>query len=252
MNIRKAVITTAGKGTRLYPVTRIIPKVMLPLLETPVIQLVVQEALQAGIEEIILIVSPEGNMIRDYFDNSPGPWQGKIQYIIQPEAKGLGDAIYCARESVGNEPFLVLFGDSVFLRENPSRKLIDNMILTGHAALAVQEIPDEDIPRRGVLDAETLGDSRYRIKGMVEKPSLEEAPSNLGFIARAIFHPSIFNALAQVPPDKKGEIQLTPAVCQLLSLETIEAIAIKEDRLDIGNPSSYTKAILAYAQFKNL
>jgi len=252
MSIKKAVITTAGKGTRLYPITKIIPKVMLPLLDTPVIQLVVQEALDAGIEELLMIISPEGQMIKDYFENQPGPWQGKIRYILQPEARGLGDAIYHANQLAGNEPVAVLFGDSVFLQENPTLKLIDNFNQTGHAALAVQEIPDEDIPRRGVMDAEALGNGRYKLRGMVEKPTVAEAPSNLGFIARAVFNPSIFEALSRVQPDKKGEIQLTPAVCHLIPSETVEAIIIKEERLDIGNPSSYVKAIQAYANFRNL
>jgi len=246
MKVRKALITAAGMGTRLRPATEIIPKVLLPLINTPVLQLVIEEALQAGMEKVAVIVSPDSNLIRDYFSKLKGPWTGVLEFIVQPEPKGLGHAIYCGREWVGNEPFCVLFGDSVFLETNPTQILAQQYERYGESLLAVQPVPPDDIPRRGIMDVTESPDGRKILRGMVEKPRVEDAPSNLGFVARALFNPTLFDELAKVAPDKKGEIQLTDGVRTLCQKEPVEACIISEERLDIGNPHSYSHAVSRY------
>ena len=244
--IRTAIITAAGKGTRLLPATRIIPKVMLPLLNTPALELVVREALAAGIERIIIIIGQDGEIIQKYFNEPGQPWDGKIQYVHQPIPKGLGHAIRCAGDIVQSEPFLLMFGDSVFLGSNPSQELVQHNSQYHCSVIAVQEVLPEDVYKRGIIAVSSGNDGRLPIINMVEKPNPEEAPSNLSFIARGLFNPEIFKCIDRVTPDKTGEIQLTPAINYLLETQSVDALVIKEERLDIGNPADYAKAVMAY------
>ena len=208
--IKTAVITAAGKGTRLQPITHAVPKVMLPLINTPVIHLVVEEAWQAGIEKIIIIVGQDGEMIQRYFNQLYTPWSHNIQYILQPEPRGLGDAIYCAKDQVAGNPFALLFGDSVFIQENPTALLVKDYNAQHQSILASQKIPLQDITKRGVLEAEHLEHQRYRLNHLHEKPDHCDFKHPLGFIARAVLNASIFAAIKQVTPDKKRGNPINP------------------------------------------
>ncbi len=243
-----AVIPAAGRGTRLRPATTVIPKVMLPLIDTPVIQRVVEEALDAGVAHVVIVIGEDGDLIRRHFETLDGPWRGRLHWVEQSAPRGLGDAILCARGQVGAEPFAVLFGDSVFLDGNPTRALRDDFTAHGETVLAVARITPDEVTRRGVIAVESPEGDRPRVTGMVEKPSVGEAPSDWALVARAIMRPALFDALACVTPDASGEIQLTTAIDALAKREHIAALRISHSRLDIGNPRDYAHALQVAAE----
>ncbi len=246
--IETAVITGAGKGTRLRPATTVVPKVLLPLVNAPVIQLAVEEALDAGITKIALIIGTDGDLIRRHFAETEGPWQGRIAYVLQREPRGVGDAIRCAREFVGGKPFALLFGDSVFPAGNPTRTLQRDFDRHGEALIAVQQIRPEDTPKRGVVDIESSDGRRHRLRGMAEKPSPESAPSRLAGIARYVLTPAIFDCIDAAPLDCKGELNITEPIVRLMEQEPVTALEIDDTRLDIGNPKDYAAATLFFAR----
>lgn len=246
--IETAVITGAGKGTRLRPATQVIPKVLLPLVNVPAIQLVVEEALDAGIDRVVLVVGQDGDLIRRHFQETEGPWRGRIEFVLQPKPRGGGDAIRCACALVGGKPFVVAFGDSVFLGGNPMQTLIADHQRHGESLVAVHRIPPEEVSKRGVMDVASSEGRRHRLKGIVEKPRPGTAPSNLGVVARYLLSPTIFEMIDQTPPDAKGEIGITEAIHLLIAREPVTALEITERRLDIGNPRDYVEATLAFAR----
>jgi len=246
--IDTAVVTGAGKGTRLRPATQVIPKVLLPLVTVPAIQLVVEEVLEAGIGRVVVVVGRDGELIRRHFEETDGPWHGRIDYAVQPEPRGGGDAIRCARSCIGDNPFALAFGDSVFLGGNPIKTLLSDFKRHREALVAVHRVPENELSKRGVMDVERSDGPRHRLRGVVEKPKPGEAPSNLGVVARYILTPAIFDLLDQVQPDAKGEIGISEALQLLIAREPVTALEICERRLDIGNPRDYVEATFAFAR----
>jgi len=264
----KAVIPAAGLGTRFLPATKAQPKEMLPLIDKPVIQFVVEEAVNSGIEDILIITGRGKRAIEDHFDKSFElehvlEKKGKqkflrevqdisdladIHYIRQREALGLGNAIYYARKHVGNEPFVVLLGDDIIFSNTPcSKQLIDCYEKYRGSIIAVTEVRSDMIEQYGIIDGKKLEDSIYKIKSLVEKPKLDEAPSNLAIIGRYILTPEIFDAIENTKPGKGGEIQLTDAIKILNKKQDVYALKFDGERYDLGNKSDYIKATIHYA-----
>ena len=254
--IKKAVIPAAGLGTRFLPATKAQPKEMLPIIDTPTIQYVVQEAVDSGIEDILIISGKGKRAIEDHFDRSfeleeilkskknrkryneirrIGDMAG-IHYIRQKELKGLGDAILCAKQHVGNEPFAVLLGDTIIDSIIPiTRQLIDIYEQYKQTILAAEKVPNEKVSRYGIIDGKKIDDSIWNISDLIEKPDIDKSPSNLAIAGRYILTPEIFKILENTEPGKLGEIQLTDALKQLLNRENIYSYVIEGKRYDIGS-----------------
>ena len=270
MSIRKAVIPAAGFGTRFLPVTRTIPKVMIPVLNEPAIQFSVREAADAGIEHIVFVISRGQEATNDYFKPVPAledalEQRGNTEllnamrdissmietsFVYQDEQLGLGHAVLMAKDEIGDEPFAVFLPDDIIWADSPP---IGDMIKVfseqKSSVIAVKQVPDEAIPNLGVIDPEPLNDKVYRIKGMVEKPRLEDAPSNLAIVGRYVLTPEVFNALEQAPPGAIGEIQLTDAIEAVRAEQGAYAYEIVADHFDVGTPLGMLKASV-YAALK--
>jgi len=268
----KAVIPAAGLGTRFLPATKAQPKEMLPLIDKPVIQFVVEEAVDSGIDDILIITGRGKRAIEDHFDKSFElekilEEKGKldlleetreisdladIHYIRQREARGLGDAIYYAKKHVGNEPFIVLLGDDIVFSKKPcTQQLIESFEEYGGSIIAVDRVGEDMIHQYGVVDCESVGDSIYKINDLIEKPSPEEAPSNLGIIGRYLLKPEIFDAVRNTKPGKGGEIQLTDALRILKESQDIYAYEFDGIRYDLGNKHDYIRATINYALMRD-
>ena len=270
MSVRKAVIPAAGFGTRFLPVTRTIPKVMLPVLNEPAIQFSVREAAQAGIEHIVFVISRGQEATNDYFQPVPaleraleGRGDAKLlgemreissmvetSFVYQDEQLGLGHAVLMAKGEIGDEPFAVFLPDDIIFSESPViGAMIDVFAEHGSSVIAVKQAPDEAISNLGVIDPEPLGDKIYRVKGMVEKPRLEDAPSNLAIVGRYVLTPEVFGALEQARPGAIGEIQLTDAIDAVRVKQGAYAYEITDDHFDVGTPVGMLKASV-YAALK--
>lgn len=269
MKVRKAVIPAAGLGTRFLPATKAMPKEMLPIVDKPTIQYIIEEAIASGIEEILIITGKSKRAIEDHFDRSCELEQelekkhntellelvqqvsnmADVHYIRQKEAKGLGHAIYCARTFVGNEPFAVLLGDDVvYNEENPCLKqMIECYDKYQTSVLGVQTVRDEDVCKYGIVDGIQLEDRVYKVKDLVEKPAVEEAPSNVAILGRYIINPGIFDILAETKPGKGGEIQLTDALKELAAKEDMYAYDFEGRRYDVGNKQGFLEATVETA-----
>ncbi|WP_031514067.1 UTP--glucose-1-phosphate uridylyltransferase GalU [Desulfofalx alkaliphila] len=266
--IRKAIIPAAGLGVRFLPATKSQPKEMLPIVDKPTIQFIVEEAVASGIEDILIITGRNKRAIEDHFDKSLElemilSERGKddllklvqdigtmvdIHYVRQKEPLGLGHAIYCARKFIGDEPFAVLLGDDVVRSEKPCLKqMIEVYEEYRYSVLAVQEVPPEDTYKYGILKASQLEDKIYRVHDLVEKPKVEEAPSNLAVMGRYIISLRIFDFLAKTKPGAGGEIQLTDALRSLVSCEAIYGLAFEGKRYDVGDKLGYLKATVEFA-----
>ena len=267
--IRKAVIPAAGYGTRFLPVTKAIPKEMLPIVDKPVIQYIVEEALQSGIEEILIITGHGKRAIEDHFDTNIDlelqlRQQGKdqllhlvqdissinIHYIRQKHMRGLGDAIRCAESFIDNEPFAVLLGDDVVYNpEQPALKqMMDAFSRLGATMLGCQEVPQELVSRYGIVQGQPTDDDRVvKLIDMVEKPAVDEAPSRLAALGRYILTPDIFEILRRVQPGKGGEIQLTDALRLMADREAVYAYTFSGRSYDTGNKLGFLKATVEYA-----
>lgn len=259
MRVRKAIIPAAGLGTRFLPATKAQPKEMLPIVDKPTIQYIVEEAIAAGIEDIVIVTGRGKRAIEDHFDKSyeleselrlkakegllaqieAVSNMGNIHYIRQKEPKGLGDAIYCARSFIGDEPFAVLLGDDLVVSEQPGLKqLLDVHNLTGQSTLAIFQAPVKQLNRYGVVDAVQAKDMPkgvYKIRDMVEKPDPADAPSDMAILGRYILLPEIFDILKNTKPGAGGEIQLTDALRQFLTNHDIYARIIEGGRYDVGD-----------------
>jgi UTP--glucose-1-phosphate uridylyltransferase len=268
-NVRKAVFPAAGLGTRFLPATKAQPKEMLPLVDKPIIQYGVEEAVASGIDNIILVTGRGKNAIEDHFDRSVElesflEARGKqdqlddvrkissminVAYVRQGEPLGLGHAVLVARELVGDEPFAVILGDDVIDAEPPAiRQMIDVFQKVGGPVLAVERVPRDEISSYGVIaPGSSLGDGTYEVKDLVEKPPRDEAPSNLAIIGRYILTPDIFAALASTRKDRTGEIQLTNGLRELLKSRPIYACEVKGVRHDTGNKLGFLKAVVYFA-----
>jgi UTP--glucose-1-phosphate uridylyltransferase len=269
--VRKAVFPAAGLGTRFLPATKAQPKEMLPLVDKPIIQYGVEEAVASGVDNIILVTGRGKNAIEDHFDVSVEletflEARGKrdqldeirkisnlinFAYVRQGEPLGLGHAVLVARELVGNEPFAVILGDDVIDADPPAiKQLIDVFHRLGGPVLAVERVPRDDISSYGVIAPDRsldLGPGVYQVSDLVEKPPREEAPSDLAIIGRYILTPDIFPTLASTQSDRTGEIQLTNGLRALLKSRPIFACEVQGTRHDTGNKLGYLKAVVYFA-----
>ncbi|WP_423188955.1 UTP--glucose-1-phosphate uridylyltransferase GalU [Alkalibacterium sp. f15] len=267
--VRKAVIPAAGFGTRFLPATKAMPKEMLPVVDKPTIQYIVEEAIASGIEEILIITGKNKRAIEDHFDHSVElelelEKKGKtellelvnsisdmvdIHYIRQKEAKGLGHAIYCAKTFVGDEPFAVLLGDDiVYTEDTPCLKQMINCYDDYETSvLGVQTVKQEDVSKYGIVDGKQLADNVYSVNGLVEKPAMEEAPSNVAILGRYIINPAIFDILKDTEPGKGGEIQLTDALKELALQEDMVAYDFEGKRYDVGDKLGFLEATVETA-----
>lgn len=269
MRVRKAIIPAAGLGTRLLPNTKSVPKEMLPLVDKPVLQYIVEEAVSAGVEEILIITNRGKSPIEDYFDYSPDLEARLIQdgkakeakivrdvadmadvyFLRQKETKGLGHAVWRAKSFVGNEPFAVLLGDDIMLSQKPVLKqLVEAAEEHECSAVAVHEVPDELIVKYSSVKLEDrLSQRVYRIGDMNEKPTLEEKFSNFAILGRYVLTPAIFDILEHTPPGRNNEIQLTDGMQKLCQCEPMCAVDFEGRRYDTGNLKGYLEAIIDFA-----
>ena len=269
MKVRKAIIPAAGLGTRLLPNTKSIPKEMLPLVDKPVLQYIVEEAVAAGVEEILIITNRGKSPIEDYFDYAPDlearlMADGKekeartvrevadmadVYFLRQKETKGLGHAIWRAKSFVGDEPFGILLGDDIMLSDTPVLKQLVDAAETNHcSAIAIREFPDEEICKySSVKLEEKLSDRVYRIGDMNEKPTMDERLSNYAIMGRYVLTPAIFDILANTAPGRNNEIQLTDGMKQLCHVEPMCAVDFEGRRYDTGNLKGYLESIIDFA-----
>lgn len=268
MKIRKAIIPAAGLGTRFLPATKAQPKEMLPIVDKPTIQYIIEEAVAAGIEDIIIVTGRNKRSIEDHFDRnielemalkSKGNDElleivetatnlANIHYIRQKEPKGLGHAILTAKNFIGNEPFAVLLGDDVVVSKEPCiGQLIRKYNEYKTTILGVQAVAEENVVKYGIADAIEIEDRVSKVKSLVEKPSIEDAPSNLAILGRYIITPKIFHYLETQEPGAGGEIQLTDALLKLAKEEAMYTYNFKGKRYDVGNKLGFIAATLEFA-----
>ncbi len=269
--IRKAVIPAAGFGTRFLPATKATPKEMLPIVDKPTIQYIVEEALASGIEDILIISGHAKRAIEDHFDSTPIleenlKAKGKtdllkmvqeiseinVHYIRQKHMRGLGDAILCARAFVDNEPFAVLLGDDVVYNPKPQppalKQLMDMYTQTGATILGCQKVPKEKVSSYGIVAGEpTINEQLMKVSDMIEKPSVEEAPSQMAVLGRYIITPDVFEVLQNTKPGKGGEIQLTDALKVMAKRENVYAYNFTGKRYDVGDKLGFLKATVEFA-----
>ena len=268
MKVRKAIIPAAGLGTRFLPATKAQPKEMLPIVDKPTIQYIIEEAVASGIEEILIITGRNKKSIEDHFDKSVEleielEKAGKqemldmvrgisdmvdIHYIRQKEPRGLGHAIHCAKSFVGNEPFAVMLGDDVVDSEVPCLKQLINCFNEYKTTiLGVQTVDPKDVDKYGIVDGLHIEDRVYKVKRLVEKPSVEEAPSNIAILGRYIITPQIFEILENTAPGKGNEIQLTDALETLIKNEAMYAYDFEGRRYDVGDKLGFLEATVDFA-----
>ncbi|HDK3799845.1 TPA: UTP--glucose-1-phosphate uridylyltransferase GalU [Staphylococcus aureus] len=266
--IKKAIIPAAGLGTRFLPATKAMPKEMLPILDKPTIQYIVEEAARAGIEDIIIVTGRHKRAIEDHFDSQKElemvlKEKGKsellekvqystelanIFYVRQKEQKGLGHAISSARQFIGNEPFAVLLGDDIVESEVPAvKQLIDVYEETGHSVIGVQEVPEADTHRYGIIDPLTKNGRQYEVKKVVEKPAQGTAPSNLAIMGRYVLTPEIFDYLKTQKEGAGNEIQLTDAIERMNNDNQVYAYDFEGERYDVGEKLGFVKTTIEYA-----
>jgi UTP--glucose-1-phosphate uridylyltransferase len=270
LRIRKAIIPAAGLGTRFLPATKAQPKEMLPIVDKPTIQYIVEEAVASGIEDILIVSGRGKRAIEDHFDKSyeleetlekKGKWDKleevqsisnmvNIHYIRQKEPKGLGHAIYCAHRFIGDEPFAVMLGDDIVQSEIPClRQLIDVYERYHCSVIGVQQVPKEDVVKYGIVSGKypSMDDGVFQIDTLIEKPSIEEAPSNYAIMGRYILRPEIFKVLENLPPGAGGEIQLTDAIRILRESQAVLAYHFQGIRHDVGDKFGFIKATIDFA-----
>ena len=263
--IKKAVIPAAGLGTRFLPVTKSMPKEMLPIIDKPIIHFVVEEAVASGIDDILIITGRGKRAVEDYFDTSPELEShllknGKgellqevrdissmvdIHYTRQKEPKGLGDAVLRAEKHVGDEPFAVLLGDDIIMGELCIKQLMEVYETHKCSVLAVEEV--DDVSKYGIIKGSKIDESVYRVEDVVEKPDACDAPSKMGAIGRYILTPAIFSCIRKVKPGVGGEIQLTDAIRMLVDREGVCAYTFRGKRYDAGDKADYIRAIIDFA-----
>lgn len=268
MRVKKAIIPAAGLGTRFLPATKAQPKEMLPIVDKPTIQYIIEEAVASGIEEILIITGRNKKSIEDHFDKSielelqleqTGKEEylkmvrdisgmANIYFVRQKEPKGLGHAINCAKAFVGNEPFAVMLGDDIVDSEVPClRQLMDCYLKYETSILGVQQVPVAEVNKYGIIDGIEIESSIYKLKNVVEKPKVSEAPSNVAILGRYIITPRIFDILDNTKPGTGGEIQLTDALKTLMEEEDMYAFNFKGRRYDVGDKQGFLQATVEYA-----
>ncbi len=269
MKVRKAVIPAAGLGTRFLPATKAMPKEMLPIVDKPTIQFIVEEAKKSGIEDILIVTGKTKRSIEDHFDSNPELEQnlqekGKtkllkltqgithlginLYYTRQPYPVGLGDAIARSRSFVGDEPFVVMLGDDLMKDKVPLTKQLINRYNKTHAStIAVMKVPHKDVSKYGVIEPETeIAPGLINVKSFVEKPEVDKAPSDYAIIGRYLLTPEIFDILADQKPGRGGEIQLTDAIDTMNKTQRVFAHVFKGERHDVGNKEGYLETSIEY------
>ena len=269
MKIRKAIIPAAGLGTRFLPATKALPKEMLPIVDKPTIQFIVEEAKAAGIEDILIVTGKNKRAIENHFDSNPELEQdlketGKAEllkltqditnlgvnlyYTRQPHPAGLGDAIYRARSFVGGEPFVVMLGDDLMKdKVTLTKQLMNDYDKTHASTIAVMQVPHNEVSKYGVIVPEgKVNDNLYNVKKFVEKPAVDKAPSDLAIIGRYLLTPEIFEILKHQKPGRGGEIQLTDAIDTLNQTQRVFAHVFRGQRFDVGNKEGYLETSIQY------
>jgi UTP--glucose-1-phosphate uridylyltransferase len=268
MKVRKAIIPAAGLGTRFLPATKAMPKEMLPIVDKPTIQYIVEEAVESGIEDIIIVTGKGKRAIEDHFDNSfelerslfekgkfdlldtvqKSSKMVDIHYIRQKEPRGLGHAIWCARKFIGNEPFAVLLGDDIVQAEKPClRQMMEQYERYNASIIGVKHVSDEEVSRYGIIDGRKIDERFHSVQHLVEKPKKEEAPSNLAIMGRYILSPKIFDILSHQEPGAGGEIQLTDAIAGLNRYEAVYAYEFEGVRYDVGEKMGFIQTTIEFA-----
>lgn len=266
--VTKAIIPAAGLGTRFLPATKAMPKEMMPIVDKPTIQYIVEEAIESGIEDIIIVTGKGKRSIEDHFDNAYELEQTllkqkkfdllekvqetskmvDIHYIRQKEPKGLGHAVWCARKFIGNEPFAVLLGDDIVQAEVPCLKQLINVFDKTHSSvIGVKQVPEDETNRYGIIDPELQQGRSYQVKNFVEKPPLGTAPSNLAIIGRYIFTPEIFMFLDKQEIGAGGEIQLTDSIHKLNQIQRVFAYEFEGRRFDVGEKLGFIETTIDFA-----
>ena len=268
MKVRKAIIPAAGLGTRFLPVTKAQPKEMLPIVDKPTIQYIIEEAIASGIEDILIITGRGKRAIEDHFDRSFELEEElkkrnqeellcqvreianlvDIHYIRQKEPKGLGHAIYCAKSFIGDEPFAVLLGDDIVDSEvHCLKQMIDVYNKYKTSILGVQPVDPKDVSKYGIVSGNKVDERIYKVKDLIEKPDQDSAPSNIAILGRYIISPMLFQYLANAKPGKNGEIQLTDSLKELAKHEAMYAYDFIGRRYDVGNKQGFLEATVEYA-----
>ncbi|TMN21941.1 UTP--glucose-1-phosphate uridylyltransferase GalU [Lentibacillus cibarius] len=265
--VKKAIIPAAGLGTRFLPVTKAMPKEMLPIVDKPTIQYIVEEAIESGIEDIIIVTGKGKRAIEDHFDHNFELEDNlmkkekfdmlekvnyasnvDIHYIRQKDPKGLGHAVWCARKFIGDEPFAVLLGDDIVQAETPGlRQLIQQYEDTESSVVGVQQVPFEQTHRYGIVDPNTVEGRRYQVNNFVEKPQQGNAPSNLAIMGRYVLTPEIFTYLDKQELGAGGEIQLTDAIQKINALQQVYAYDFEGKRYDVGEKLGFIRTNLEFA-----
>jgi UTP--glucose-1-phosphate uridylyltransferase len=266
--VRKAIIPAAGLGTRFLPATKAMPKEMLPIVDKPTIQYIVEEAVASGIEDIIIVTGKGKRAIEDHFDMAAELERNLIEkekydilekvqyssnladihYIRQKEPKGLGHAVWCARNFIGNEPFAVLLGDDIVQSETPCLKqLINQYEETFSSVIGVQQVPDSETHRYGIIEPHSQEGRRYQVSNFVEKPKMGTAPSNLAIMGRYVLTPEIFMFLDRQETGAGGEIQLTDAIQKLNQIQRVFAYDFEGKRYDVGEKFGFVKTTIEFA-----
>jgi UTP--glucose-1-phosphate uridylyltransferase len=268
--VRKAVIPAAGLGTRMLPAAKAVPKEMLPVLDRPTIQYVVEECAAAGVNDVLLVTSRDKRALEDHFDRNvelerrlaAGKKEAllasidalmskvRIHAVRQGEQKGLGDAVLHAADHVGDEPFLCLLGDAIFSGDGPgpAAQLVAVHQRLGGSVIGLEEVPDEKVSRYGIVGGTTIEPGLLRLDKLVEKPSKETAPSRLAIAARYVLSPAVFECLRETKPGAGGEVQLTDALQLLLRREPVHGVILSARRHDIGNPLDWLRTNLVFAR----
>ncbi|EUJ46897.1 UTP--glucose-1-phosphate uridylyltransferase GalU [Listeria riparia] len=268
MKVRKAVIPAAGLGTRFLPATKAMPKEILPIVDKPTIQYIVEEAVASGIEDILIVTGKGKRAIEDHFDSVPELENNlreknklellhlveettniNLHFIRQSKPKGLGDAILQAKGFVGNEPFIVMLGDDIVQSKTPcSKQLIDQYKKTHSSVIGVQHVPHEETYRYGIIDPlNEYSNGLYNVKGFVEKPDPDKAPSDLAILGRYLLTPQIFDFLETQEPGAGGEIQLTDAINRLNEIQRVFAYDFEGQRFDVGDKFGFIKTTMEFA-----
>ena len=268
MKIRKAVIPVAGLGTRFLPATKTVPKELLPIVDIPAIQYVVQEAVDSGISEVIFVTGRGKDSIEDHFDEIPELEQVleergqkeavqnlrqiaamiEVVSVRQKKPLGLGHAVFCARDLVGDEPFAVLLSDDLIEAPVPClRQLMEIFAEKRESVLALRRVPEDQVRRYGIVQGKELTKGLYEVENMMEKPQPHETPSRLAIIGRYILRPEIFSLLENVTPGKGGEIQLTDGISQLARQRKVYGYEFEGEHYDIGDKLGFVRATVAYA-----
>jgi UTP--glucose-1-phosphate uridylyltransferase len=268
MKLKKAVIPVAGLGTRFLPATKAVPKELLPIIDIPSIQYVVQEAVDSGIQEIIFVTGRGKDAIEDHFDEAPELEQilaergqtetvemlrrivamTEVVSVRQKKPLGLGHAVLCARDLVGNEPFAVMLADDLIDSDIPCiRQLLEIFEEKQESVVALMEVPREDVHRYGVIKGNEIRERLYQVEATVEKPAAQDAPSRMAIIGRYVLRPEIFRILENLPSGKGGEIQLTDGLAQLVRERKVFGCGFQGDRYDIGDKFGFVRATVAYA-----